>query len=217
MREMLPRTPEEIAEDEAFVRRYGVWEPFDPPRVLDFLAGFDRPWWIVGGWTIEAFTGVAREHEDIDVSIWSRDVAALRAHVGDDWHLWNAWLGTLRPLDDRHPGVADPESQLWMRRDAQSPWVMDLPLTRDRDGLWVNKRDHDDVRPLEDVTWVADDGIRYLNPEITLLFKAKLDRAKDRRDRDVTWPLLGDDQRGWLREAVSRIEASHPWLEVLTG
>jgi len=179
------------------------------------MAGFDRPWWIVGGWTIEAFTRIPREHEDIDVSIRSQDVAALRAHVGEDWHLWNAWLGALRPLDDRYPDVFHPESQLWMRRDAGSPWVMDVPLTLDRDGLWVNKRDHDDVRPLEEVTWVAGDGIRYLNPEITLLFKAKLDRAKDRRDRDVTWPLLAHDQRAWLRDATRRMDADHPWLEVL--
>ena len=30
----------------------------------------------------------------------------------------------------------------------------------------------DHVAPLDEVTWVAADGIRYLNPEIALLYKA---------------------------------------------
>ena len=42
--------------------------PFE--QLVDFMAGFDRPWWIVGGWSIEAFTGVPREHEDVDLSSW---------------------------------------------------------------------------------------------------------------------------------------------------
>ena len=40
------------------------------------------------------------------------------------------------------------------------------------------------------MTWVAADGIRYLRPEITLLYKAVLHRPKDDRDLAVTWPLL---------------------------
>ena len=38
-----------------------------------------RHWWVVGGWAIEAFTGVARRHEDIDLVIWARDLPLLRA------------------------------------------------------------------------------------------------------------------------------------------
>ena len=59
---------------------------------------------------------------------------------------------------------------------------------------------------------MADDGIRYLNPEIVLLYKARLERAKDRRDLDRTWPLLDADQRSWLRDAVRRMEPEHAWL-----
>ena len=56
-REPLQRTPEEVAEDEEFFRWYGAWAPLDPPGLVRFMAGFDRPWWIVGGWSVEAFTG----------------------------------------------------------------------------------------------------------------------------------------------------------------
>ena len=86
--------------------------------------------------------------------------------------------------------------------------MIDLPITPDRDGLWTNKRMPDHVAPLEEVTWVADDGIRYLNPEIALLFKAVQQRPKDERDLDrclpaarAGGPVMAAGQR---RSAVSR-------------
>ena len=82
-REPLLQTPEEVAENAGYDRWFGAWAPLDPPRLAEFMAGFERPWWIVGGWSIEAFTGVLREHEDVDLSILACDVPALRAHVGD--------------------------------------------------------------------------------------------------------------------------------------
>jgi len=217
-REPLAFTPEEEAEERAFFRRYGPWSPFDPRQLAEFMAGFPRPWWIVGGWSIEAYTfahgtGAPREHEDVDLSILACDVPALRAHVGDAWHLWSNHGGTLRPLDERFPEPISNESQIWVRRSAQEPWVIDLPITPDRDGLWTNKRMPDHVAPLEDVTWVAEDGIRYLMPEITLLYKAALQRPKDDRDLDRTWPLLAPAARTWLREAVYELYPDHAWLE----
>ena len=221
-REPLAFTPEEEAEERAFVRRYGALAPFDPWRLAEFMAGFPRPWWIVGGWSIEAYTfehssGAPREHEDVDLSILACDVPALREHVDEDeWHLWSNYGGQLRPLDDKFPEPHTPDSQIWVRRSAQDPWVIDLPITPDRDGLWTNKRMPDHVAPLEDATWVADDGIRYLNPEIGLLFKAVQGRRKDHRDLDRCLPLLSADARAWLRDSVARLYPDHAWLALLS-
>lgn len=214
-REPLRRTPAEIAEDEEFFRWYGDWAPLDPAGLADFMAGFSRPWWVVGGWSIEAFTGVSREHEDVDLSLLACDVPAFREHVGDRWNLWSNFGGTLRPLNDRHPEVLDVRSQIWVRRSAADPWIIDLPITPDRDGLWTSKRDPGHVAPVDEVTWVHEDGVRYLRPEITLLYKAVLHRPKDDRDLAVTWSLLGPDEQAWLREAVGRVYPDHPWLERL--
>ncbi|MDX6372771.1 MAG: hypothetical protein QOD98_1759, partial [Nocardioidaceae bacterium] len=109
-------------DDAEFYRWYGAWRPLDPSGVATLMKGFDRPWWLVGGWSIEAFTGVAREHEDVDLSILARDVPAFRAHLGDAWTPWSNDGGTLRPLSDRFPEPLDAESQIWLRRDAASPW-----------------------------------------------------------------------------------------------
>ena len=212
-REAVAKSEAEAAEDLYWDLLYGAYDCLDPAGVQAFMAGFERPWWIVGGWAIEAATGAPREHEDIDVSILVCDVPALRAHVGESWQLWNIANGALRPLIDHWPDVQHPESQILARRDATSPWIFDMPLTPDRDGLWTNKRLPDHVAPLEEVTWVADDGIRYLNPEIVLLYKARLGRSKDTRDLDHTWPHLDDVARGWLREHVQLLHPGHAWLD----
>jgi hypothetical protein len=213
VREPLPVTDAERAEDASWARLYGPFEALDVAGAVSFFAGFDRPWWLVGGWAIEAFTGAEREHEDIDISMLACDVPALREFVGDRWHLWTIDDGALRPLNRKYPDLPSPESQIWVRREATAPWVMDLPVTPDDDGRWRNKKLPEHVAPLDDVTWVTDAGVRVLNPEIVLLFKARLDRAKDRRDLARAWPLLDEAQRAWLRAGVSRLFPDHPWLE----
>jgi len=202
-------------DDEEFYRWYGRWQPLDPPGLAALMSGFERPWWIVGGWAVEAFTGVPREHEDIDLSILACDVAAFRAHLGEGWTPWSNDGGTLRPLSNRFPEVLDVESQIWLRRSAHEPWVVDLPITPDRDGLWTNKRDPGQALPVEEVTWIAADGIRYLRPEIVLLYKAALHRPKDDGDLATVWPRLDTRSRSWLRESVGRLYPDHPWLTEL--
>ncbi|WP_289232789.1 nucleotidyltransferase domain-containing protein [Barrientosiimonas endolithica] len=174
------------------------------------MAGFDRPWWIIGGWSIEVYTGVRRDHEDMDISILSSDAEAFRRFLGDRWTPWNVDEGWFRPYDDRFREIR-PDSQLWVRRDARSRWVLDVPLTPDTDGWWTNKRNRSHTEDLDDVTWVAPDGLRYARPEVTLMFKAAQVRAKDRRDAEVLLPLLDDRARTWLRDTMRRIDPDHPW------
>ena len=94
---------------------------------------------------------------------------------------------------------------------------IDLPITPDRDGLWTNKFLDGHVLPVEEATWVAEDGVRYLNPEIVLFYKARHRRPKDERDLDRALPLLAPDRGAWLRGAVRTLDAEHPWLARLQG
>jgi len=43
------------------------------------------------------------------------------------------------------------------------------------------------------------------------MFKAAHGREKDRRDAEVTLPLLDDRARGWLSRTVARMDSAHPW------
>jgi len=198
---------------EQFDRWYGGWDPLDPSTVGEFMDGFDRPWWIIGGWSLETFTGVPREHEDMDISILSSDARAFRDFLGDRWTPWNVDEGWFRPFDHRFTEVR-PDSQVWVRRDAQSPWVLDVPFTPDTNGRWTNKRNPAHTEELDDVTWVAPDGLRYARPEVTLMFKAAQVRDKDQRDAEVVLPMLDAPARGWLSRAVARLDAGHPWTSL---
>ncbi len=198
-------------EDLAFCDVYGDWDPLTPGQLRDLMTGFPAPWWVVGGHAIEAFTGARRLHEDIDLVVFADDLPALREQFRGVFHLWSNHGGTFRIIDDEHPEPLHPLAQVWMRRDARSPWRVDCPVNPSRDGLWQSKRDEDQVAPLDEVTWVADDGIRYLDPEQVLFYKALQHRTKDAIDLDNTWPLLDDGARSWLRETVRRTYPDHPW------
>ena len=211
----LTRTMKEQAEDATFLSLYGPWAPLTPRAFAREMRGFGRPWWIVGGWAIEAASGFAREHEDTDVSILSCDVSAFVEFTKDRWHVWNNVGGVLHPLGDRWPTVDDPRSQLWLRADATSPWVVDIPLTPDSQGRWTNKFLPGHVDDVENVTWIADDGIRYLHPEIVLFYKARLKRAKDEPDFDATLPFLTDARRQWMRSALESLVPDHHWISRL--
>ena len=198
-------------EDLAFYRLYGPWKTSTPADAQRVLAGYDGEWWIAGGWSIEAFTGVRREHEDLDVSLWRRDVEKLRLHLKGSYDLWSNAGGQLRPLTDERPDQPDDADQIWLRKHALSPWEFDVVINPDRDGRWVFRRDPALDYALEDITWTAPDGIRYLNPELALAYKAKQQRPKDERDLAAALPLLTDAQRSWLADMIDHLHPDHPW------
>ena len=112
----------------------------------------------------------------------------------------------------KQPELPEWADQVWLREHAWQPWVADVVASPDEDGRWVFRRDPTFTAPLDEVTWVDADGIRYMNPEIALAYKAKLTRPKDEADLAAALPRLDDDQRRWLRETVARLHPDHRWL-----
>ena len=216
-RMVLERTAAEQAEEDEFQALYGRWAPMTPSEFAREMAGFDRPWWLVGGWAIEAATGLRREHEDLDVSLLVRDVPAFVEFMRGRWHVWNNVGGVLHPLGDRWPTVDEPRSQLWLRADATSPWIVDMPLTPDIDGRWSNKVISDHVAMVDEVTDTDESGTRFLRPEIVMLYKARHRRPKDLVDLDAVLTMLSQDRLAWLRDAIATVDVDHPWLVRLAG
>lgn len=199
-------------EDVRLDRLFGPWQPFGVDRVAAALASYDAPWWVCGGHAIEAFTGVSRPHDDIDIGFFTRDLDALRLALADEFDLWSVGGMTFRPLTAEDPGLHAHSEQVWAREHAWAPWRMDLLATPDDGGRWVNKREPSMVVPLAEATWLGPDGIRYLSPELALAMKAKLARPKDVADLDATLPLLEQDARERLRGFVQRTQPGHAWL-----
>jgi transposase-like protein len=139
--------------DEAeLVRWYGRWQPWTVKQVAGLLEDWPHPWWIAGGYALDAFTGLTRSHDDIDVAIFRRDIPALRAHLGASYHCWAAGSGALRPLTAEEPQLPGWADQCWVREHAGTPWRADILANPDRDGAWVfRRRDPTIVLPLDAV------------------------------------------------------------------
>lgn len=209
----MPGPPPELAEPE-FVRYYGPWSPLHPTALLRLFDGAPFTWWVVGGWSLETDPRQPRRrHEDTDVAVRADQVDDLRAWLRD-FHLWQTYPG-LRPVFPGEPLPAGLE-QMWVRRDAWSPWLMDVLLTPVDGSEWVFKRDDRVRRPLADVVRLGPDGVPYQAPEVGLLFKAMRTRDKDEGDLADCWPRLDDGARRWLRESLEVSSPGHPWSARMT-
>ncbi len=196
--------------DAEFDSLYGPVQPLSFEAVHELLGPVS--WWVVGGWALELATGISRPHHDLDVAI-PRDQLAAATRQLAGYHLWAAQSGSLTPLARLDP-LPDDHEQLWLRKNATSPWLLDLLLQPVLNGDWVFKRDHRIRVPLADALWTTR-GIRHLSPELALLHKAHLCRPQDEADLTATLPTLSGDQHQWLRKAVRLAVPDSPWNERL--
>lgn len=191
---------------EEFQALYGAWAPLSLPAAASLLDGLT--WWVVGGVALQLATGVQREHDDLDVAVPRSDLASVAARLADH-HLWTAQDGALKPLSWFDALPAEYE-QLWVRRNAQSPWVLDLLLQPVEGDEWVYKKDARIRVPMDEAV-LTSGGIPYLAPQIALLHKAHLCRSKDDADLEATLPFLSDAARRWLRDAIALAQPASPW------
>ena len=203
-------------------RLYGPWAGKTPADVALLMADYPGPWWVSGGWAMEAFTGVARPHDDIDLEVLRVDLPLLRRHLRGRLDLWSAVDGALCPLlpgdqPDAGPDAVLPEGcgQVWTRAGGAEPWEYDVLLMAGDRQTWEFKRDRRIQRPLASVGWTHS-GVPFLRPEIQLLLKARGRRPKDQSDFDTTLPLLDPPSAAWLRDSLSLTQPVHPWLADLS-
>ncbi|MEK0317184.1 ATP-grasp domain-containing protein [Cohnella sp. 56] len=195
------------------------WAPLGVEEIRELFAGWPGVWGIAGGWALDMHLGrQTRPHDDIDVLLTLDDYAAAYERLSENWELHLAENGKLTRLgpQDRLEG----ETDIWARRDAQSPWAYQLMLIDVRDGMWTYRRAPSVRKPAVDLMLRADGGIPYLRPEVQLLYKggAASIRDKDRRDLEAVLPCLTEAERMWLREALhAQFPQGHSWLLRLRG
>lgn len=200
--------------DEEFHRIYGPSAYLDPRDVAQIFAGAPFRWWICGGWSLELGPTPRRHHDDVEVGIARDDVPAAREFL-TDFHLWDIHAGMLTFMKPDYQVPADHE-QLWLRRDAYSPWLMDLMLTPVEGDAWFYKRDRRLELPFNEAVVEGSDGVPRQRPTIGLLFKARRRAERDEEDFAAIVPTLSASERDWLRAAIELTEPSgNPWLERL--
>jgi len=192
------------------------WQQLSPQEMASVLGDAGFPWWIAGGYAIEAFVGrTFRPHGDIDVLMLRRDRMAVRMLL-KDWDCWAADPpGTLRPwlADEMLSASVD---HIWCRRNFSDPWRFQLMFDEADGGTWHSRRSASVRRPIADMGWRDAAGIPFLAPEIQLFYKAKSPRPKDEQDFSAALPLLGERRTEWLAAAIrAAYGVENPWLDRL--
>jgi hypothetical protein len=204
------------------------------------MSGFREPWALAGGWAVDAWLGrVTRYHQDVDFAVF--DQPALSEHL-TGWQLIgheeraegdqggaDLWDG--RPLvppahfHGRPPELSGPlpdrfdDAGMRVVFPADGFWA-DIQLCERSGDEWILNREPNVALPLAGaIRWpvwglptVAPDAILFLKATMYVGTKNHL-RPHDEADFVALIPLLTDEQRAWLREAVSRAYVGeHPWV-----
>jgi Aminoglycoside-2''-adenylyltransferase len=199
---------------------FDVEPAFDPlSEQLLHVEGLSVPWYVAGGWAIDLFLGrVTRHHHDVDLAIARADQRLVYDYVTD-----RAWSKIVP-----HPEELTDQGTI-------EPWDggrLDLPvhqiLADDPDGHriefllneitpieWRSRRNLEVTMPLATMSRTTDEGVRYLSPEIVLLYKAKYMREWDEADFEAVLPALYLGERHWLFHALEAEQPRHPWMKRL--
>lgn len=191
-----------------------AWRAWRPQQAAERLAGVGIDWCVVGGWAIDLWLGrETRPHDDLEIAILRDDFATLRDHLSG-FRLHGVGDGEVRALaSDALPAVD--KHQNWVLDPVANEWRMDIMLEPGDAQTWVFRRDASIVAPRNRMIGQRD-GVRFLNPEGALLYKAKAARPKDAADFTACLPHLDAAARSWLCESLARVHPEHPWIAALS-
>jgi hypothetical protein len=192
----------------------GTWCAAGPENAATWLAQVTVPWWIAGGQALDLFLNEAsRVHTDLDVGVLRRDIEDVLAAL-PDWEHFEARNETLTSLTIGAVPRVDVHS-LWSRPIGAVNWALEFMLDESDGEFWVFRRAPLIRRPLSTLSHLGSSGIRYLAPEIQLLYKAKAYRPTDQADFDRIVPKLDAAARSWLRDSLVKTLPGHSWLTAL--
>jgi hypothetical protein len=190
------------------------WDPLTLDEVLVRFAALDVPWWVAGGIAIDLFLGwETRHHDDIDLEMFREDREILFA-VFKGWDLHAAMGGGLAPWTEDEPLDSDAFA-IWGRPHMRAPWAVEILLASGDVGEWRFRRDPTITMAGDRLIRTTGGGVPYCTPEVQLLYKAKRSRRKDDVDLSRCLHRMERSQAMWLRDALTRLDATHPWVAVL--
>lgn len=193
----------------------GIWVPWTPEEVVRVLDGVDVSWCVAGGWALELWDSrLARAHADIEITMPRSQFAVLRQRLEQRFPLYAVGGGAWTPLCPGDPFPRD-VNQCWVRDG--DIWRLDVMLDPGDEASWVFRRDPRIFAPRDRAVRRSASGLRYLAPEVVLLFKAKSDRPKDKADFEAALPILDQAARQWLADALKISSPGHPWIARLSA
>ena len=178
------------------------------------MRDFRPSWFVAGGWAIDLFLGKeTRTHQDIEIAIFRKDQTALHDYL-------NGWL--LQKIVDGEPLVWHRDDWLTLptheihcfNEASQSPQI-EILLNESNETEWLYRRNQKIRRSLFKIQLESSAGIKFLCPEVVLLYKSKNPRAKDEQDFQAVVKYLDAEQKQWLKDAIKVCNSKHLWLRSL--
>ena len=178
------------------------------------MRDFKPSWFVAGGWVIDLYLErVTRPHDDIEIAIFRQDQLALHSYL-TGWLLQKVIHGELVAWH-RDEFLELPIHELHCFNEASDPQQIEVLLNETNGNEWIYRRNKMVRRPLAKCYLVSKEGIRFLCPEVVLLYKSKNPNAKDEQDFAGIVKHLDAERREWLRDSIAVCEAGHHWLHHL--
>ena len=184
-------------------------------KVAALLRDLRCEWYVCGGWAIDLYLGrVTRAHKDVDIAIArSRQLEARDYMKARGWSLEKAVDGELSAWQDGE-FLSPPVHTIWCRNDAHDPDFVELLFNEIDDELFRFRRDPTVTLGRGRMSFETPSGVRVLAPEVVLLYKSNAaeEYAEDFRNASGA---LDAEGRAWLKGALEKVYARHPWAEEL--
>jgi hypothetical protein len=204
--------------------------------LVQFLDPLDARWFVSGGWAIDIHLNrVTRERCDLDISVpFSDRLKCIEFFLAKGWRIEGKLAGgfkTIHKVSDYQDDIryfwSFPEGVDFVseyidengnRRIAYHRAIqrkldyIEVFFDLIEDNHFVFRRDPR-VKRDENKAILERDGVRYLAPELALLFKSNNLSEKNSLDFNAVADSLAGDALAWLIETLSLVyNNSHPWL-----
>lgn len=206
------------------------------------MSGYSGDWLLCGGWAVDAWLGrVTRSHVDLDIMVFDDQQALayqqlsecdMVAHdavePGPTTNLWTGWkLAMPAHVHARPPEADSPNGLLrWVTppyKELPDDRNLELIINERAAGRWLLDAESGISLPWTECVANSAWGIPIAVPEVLLFYKAtaywgaKREKARphDKVDFEALAPLLADERRRWLADAIGTMVPDHPWLPQL--
>lgn len=215
----------------------------DAFTLIDQLVGFLEPmrvdWFVSGGWAIDIHLNRnTRKRGDLDISVpFSDRLACIEFFLDKGWRIEGKHGGgfqTVRAVSDYDDGIgyfwSFPEDvdfigeyfddngkrRIAYNRDHQTALdYIEVFFDKIEAGQLIYRRNPGVKRRVEKAI-LSSARIRYLAPEVVLLFKSSDPTGKNSLDFEAAVGSLEGDCVNWLIAALSLVyDGTHPWLKKL--
>ena len=211
-------------------------------QCMDFFSGLDIPCAICAGYALDLFTNTEiRPRSDIDVLLFENDKQKCLQYVFDQgWELYeNLGKGVFRYIGNPNDQIAerfsiqavkpgcsfinfeetdDGSYKLVLKKNEQTEFDYIDMMFNPREGSRLLYAQNPAIsRELDKAMLFTPDGIPYICPEFVLFCKSTtIDRKGYQLEFDVTLPLLSEEARNWLINALeTAYPDGHKWSELL--